>query len=45
MYMSHLEQIMNKEKIQKIENLKKLASELKRDVDYYNATQLALKLV
>lgn len=34
---------MTKEdKIQKIESLKKKASELKKEVDYYNALQLAL---
>lgn len=34
---------MTKEEKQlKIESLKKKASELKRDVDYYNALQLAL---
>ena len=30
------------EKLKKIESLKKKMSELKRDVDYYNALQLAL---
>lgn len=30
------------EKIKKIESLKKKASELKKDIDYYNALQLAL---
>ena len=30
------------EKLKKIESLKKKASELKREVDYYNALQLAL---
>jgi hypothetical protein len=29
------------EKIKKIESLKKQANELKKDVDYYNALQLA----
>jgi hypothetical protein len=29
------------EKLEKIESLKKQASELKKDVDYYNALQLA----
>lgn len=29
------------EKIQKVESLKKKASELKKEVDYYNALQLA----
>jgi hypothetical protein len=33
------------EKIKKIETLKRQASELKKEVDYYNALQLALKLV
>lgn len=33
------------EKIIKLESLKAKASELKREVDYYNALQLALKLV
>ena len=37
---------MNKEeKLIKLEDLKRRASELKKDVDYYNALQLALKLV
>ena len=30
------------EKIEKIESLKKIASELKKEVDYYNSLQLAL---
>lgn len=30
------------EKIKKIEELRKYASELRKDVDYYNALQLAL---
>jgi DNA polymerase elongation subunit (family B) len=33
------------ERIKKIEELREKASQLKRDVDYYNALQLALKLV
>jgi DNA polymerase elongation subunit (family B) len=33
------------EKIKKIESLKKQANELKNEVDYFNALQLALKLV
>ncbi len=33
------------EKIKKIESLKKKANDLKKEVDYYNALQLALKLV
>ena len=33
------------EKIKRIEDLKNQASALKKDVDYYNALQLALKLV
>ncbi len=33
------------EKLEKIESLKKQAGELKKQVDYYNALQLALKLV
>ena len=33
------------EKVQKIELLKKKAGDLKKEVDYYNALQLALKLV
>ena len=37
---------MNREeKLKKIENLKKQASDLKKDVDYYNALQQGLKLV
>ena len=30
------------EKIEKLESLKKQATELKKEVDYYNALQLAL---
>lgn len=37
--------ITKEEKIKKIDSLKRLASQLKKDVDYYNALQLALKLV
>lgn len=34
---------MNKEeKLKKLEELKRRASDVKRDVDYYNAMQLAL---
>ena len=33
------------ERLKKIEELRKKANELKKDVDYYNALQLALKLV
>lgn len=33
------------ERLKKIEELKKSATELKKEVDYYNALQLALKLV
>lgn len=33
------------EKIKKIESLRKQATELKKEVDYFNALQLALKLV
>jgi DNA polymerase elongation subunit (family B) len=33
------------EKVKKIEDLKKKASDIKKEVDYYNALQLALKLV
>lgn len=33
------------EKIKKIDSLRKKASELKKEVDYFNALQLALKLV
>ena len=33
------------EKLNKIEKLKKQASDIKKEVDYYNALQLALKLV
>mgnify|MGYP003342132146 CR=1 FL=1 len=37
---------MNREeKLKKIESLKKQASDIKKEVDYYNALQLALKLV
>ena len=38
--------IMTKqEKLEKIESLKNRASQLKKDVDYYNALQTALKLI
>jgi hypothetical protein len=33
------------EKIKKIESLRNKANQLKREVDYYNALQLALKLI
>jgi hypothetical protein len=33
------------EKLKKLETLKRQASELKREVEYYNALQQALKLV
>ena len=33
------------EKIKKVELLKRKSSDLKKEVDYYNALQLALKLV
>ena len=33
------------EKLKKIDSLRKKATQLKKDVDYYNALQLALKLV
>lgn len=33
------------EKLKKIDSLKRKASQLKKEVDYYNALQLALKLV
>jgi len=33
------------EKLFKLENLRAQASQLKRDVEYYNAMQTALKLV
>lgn len=33
------------EKLKEIESLRIKASELKKDVDYYNAIQTALKLV
>jgi hypothetical protein len=33
------------EKIREIESLRNQANELKKEVDYYNALQLALKLV
>jgi hypothetical protein len=33
------------EKLQKLDLLRNQASALKKDVDYYNALQLALKLV
>ena len=37
--------MLKQEKLNRIEILKKQASELKKEVDYYNALQLALKLV
>lgn len=33
------------EKLNKINSLKQRAEQLKREVDYYNALQLALKLI
>ena len=36
---------MSENKLQKLEDLKRQASELKREVDYWNSLQLALKLV
>ena len=36
---------MNQEKINKLDSLRARASELKKEIDYYNALQLALKLV
>jgi len=33
------------EKLNKIESLRNRANQLKREVDYYNALQLALKLI
>lgn len=33
------------EKLKELESLRTKASELKKDVDYYNAIQTALKLV
>jgi hypothetical protein len=36
---------MNEEKIKRLEILKRQASSLKKEVDYYNALQQALKLV
>jgi hypothetical protein len=33
------------EKIKKLDSLRKKAGELKKEVDYFNALQLALKLV
>jgi DNA polymerase elongation subunit (family B) len=45
-YVETKEKVMSKEeKLKKIEELKRKASELKKEVDYYNALQLALKLV
>jgi hypothetical protein len=35
----------NQEKIDRLDYLRKKASELKMDVDYYNALQLSLKLI
>ena len=36
---------MNEEKLNKLLSLKEKASSLKKDIDYYNAIQQALKLV
>jgi hypothetical protein len=36
---------MNQEKLNKLETLRTKASELKKEIDYFNALQLALKLV
>ena len=36
---------MNEEKLNKLLSLKEKASSLKKDIDYYNALQQALKLV
>jgi hypothetical protein len=36
---------MKEEKFKKLELLRAKASELKKDVDYYNALQLSLKLI
>lgn len=33
--------MLKQEKLEKIESLKKQANELKKEVDYYNALQLA----
>ncbi len=35
----------NEEKIKKLDSLRTKAAELKKEVDYFNALQLALKLV
>lgn len=39
--MNHIMSMTKEEKIQKLESLKKQANELKKEVDYYNALQLA----
>jgi len=38
----NIKYMTKEDKIQKIESLKKKASELKKEVDYYNSFQLAL---
>lgn len=43
LYINKYIRYMNKR--EKIDQLKRRAGELKREVDYYNAMQLALKLV
>jgi hypothetical protein len=37
--------MIKEEKLNKINSLKQRAEQLKREVDYYNALQLALKLI
>ncbi len=36
---------MKNDKLIRLESLRKTASSLKRDVDYYNALQLSMKLI
>ena len=45
LYLLNIINMTKEEKIKKIDSLKRQASQLKKDVDYYNALQLALKLV
>ena len=45
LFFYHIKDMTKEDKKKKIEELKKKASDLKKEVDYYNALQLALKLV
>lgn len=43
--MKYIMTMTKEEKLNKINSLKQRAEQLKREVDYYNALQLALKLI